>query len=96
MGQSNEKLYNTSQWLKGINLILIVDKTNFIKFHLVRVKQECELLLTVNREKIEQAKSTKFLVLHITENFTRFKHIEEICKRKVAHRFYSIYQCDLY
>ena len=76
-------LNNISNWLKANKLILHVKKSHLLTFNINKNNDnnKMQIKLFIDKEKLEQKDTTKYLDIYLDENLTWNKHIEYInCK----------------
>ena len=77
----NESLNHISEWLTVNKLSLNIKKTNFIIFHPPQKVTHYSPNLYINKEKIIQVKSIKYLGIHIDTHLNWKSHISYISKK---------------
>lgn len=88
---ANQQLREAHTWFSDNKLVLNSNKSIFMRFNTGNVDFDRSLLIKTNTSTIKQVKSTKFLGLYFTENFSWTVHINETCQ-KVAPICYCLNQ----
>lgn len=92
---ANKQLLTIKQFFDSRNLLLNLDKTNFISFH-TRQKRNKQLpIIEIENSKIQNVEQTKFLGLIVDENLTWNSHIETI-QNKISSGLYILRNMSMF
>ena len=81
INQINCELIKVSEWLTINKLSLNVKKTHFIIFHNREKKIDIVPKINIDKNQIDQVRSTKFLEVLINENLTWSDHISAVLNK---------------
>ena len=81
INQINCELFKVSEWLKINKLALTVKKTHFIIFHNRQNKIDIVPKINIDKNQIDQVRSTKFLGVLINQNLTWSDHISAVLNK---------------
>lgn len=86
---ANETLANIVIWLKAHNLVLNIDKTNYMRF--CNRKQPTSINISFEGRSIREICVHKFLGIHLDSHLNWKAHVETVCTR-LSQFSYALYQ----